>query len=754
MQPGRGWRRWTPTIGKALAPAALAVVLATTGTAHAAKPPVTIENVRVGFQQDRYRPGSWNPIRVDVKAESARFGGILEVVVADDDGTPTAIRREFLGTPGEMTSVTTYVRPGRRDNDFKVNVYDAASGGLAASATYSKAEALQRGQSLLLTVGRASGVDIVPGTAVIDPQSENTNVNPYGAQVVVLPVAVPQGIPAKWYGYDAAGVVVLNANSQEALDALDAGRGEALKEWVRNGGHLVVAIGERWQPVLGSVLEPLLPALPAGRDRLNDLGALESFAGPNSRPIVPVGEKAMLVTKLEPVEARGAQALDTSGLIVRGFYGFGRVTVVGLDVDQKPFSDWPDRKDFWVKVLDLRRRAGEAENTTPGLPGGGGFYQNGGLDVAGALHQSMEQFPGVRLVPFGYVAFFVFLYILLIGPGDYFFLKKVLRRMELTWVTFPLIVVTVSALAYAAAYAVKGTELKVNKVDALDIDQATGRMRGTTWFTVFSPQNRDYDLSIAPLPLDRDPSASDAVSAGTSAGGGESMVSWFGAPEGAFGGGPGGPGGLTLSAGSYAYVPIGDPRTLKGVRVPIWTTKSFTGRWTGAAKAVVDADLQQAGPDRLGGSITNRLPRALRRARLLHGRKVYDLGDLNPGQTRPIGDDNTHDLAGQVDSVLGRLNMTNPYQQFQAQPVGTSTLASRDDIVFAAMFRDAAGSSFAHVDNLSLNYLDLTGLLALDRPMLVAEVDGPVAGLDLGKVSGAPKVTQSTLIRVVLPAIK
>ena len=37
--------------------------------------------------------------------------------------------------------------------------------------------------------------------------------------------------------------------------------------------------------------------------------------------------------------------------------------------------------------------------------------------------------------------------------------------MELTWITFPTIVVTVSLLAYYAAYVLKGNDLLVNKVD-------------------------------------------------------------------------------------------------------------------------------------------------------------------------------------------------------------------------------------------------------------------------------------------------
>ena len=132
--------------------------------------------------------------------------------------------------------------------------------------------------------------------------------------------------------------------------------------------------------------------------------------------------------------------------------------------------------------------------------------------MSSQLRRALDQFPGVKLVPFGWVAFFIFLYILLIGPGDYLFLKKVVKRMELTWVTFPLIVVTVSLLAYYAAYVVKGNELRVNKIDIVDVDQPAGIMRGSSWLNVFSPQNRDYSVAVVPLRLDRPTPARRRVS--------------------------------------------------------------------------------------------------------------------------------------------------------------------------------------------------------------------------------------------------
>ncbi len=72
-------------------------------------------------------------------------------------------------------------------------------------------------------------------------------------------------------------------------------------------------------------------------------------------------------------------------LVVRGPYGFGRVTLIALDVDQKLFADWPDRGLFWARALDLKH-AGADQRRAGRIAGGGGrFYQSGVTDLASQL---------------------------------------------------------------------------------------------------------------------------------------------------------------------------------------------------------------------------------------------------------------------------------------------------------------------------------------------------------------------------------
>ncbi len=741
---------------------AFSVIFLVNQTALAQEAEVIIENIRIGlpegFNSQLYKVGTWTPVQVDLQAGPARFQGEMRVLVGDDDGTPQVVVEPIDVPARSMGSFTTYVRPGSTNAEFTVQVFREGRRRAVTSRSTMEADALDPGQILIATLGKPEGVNLVPEQDEFKPDTTN----PASIQtslVRVAPMRVPEGIPSKWYGYDGVDVVVLDANDANALGALDAFRNLALKEWVRNGGHLVVAVGERWQVANDSFLAELLPARPNGQTRTRDLGMVESFAGSNKPITTPDGPEAAVTTLvLEP--ERSAKALDLSGrnpVLVRGSYGLGRVTLIGLDVDRAPFREWADRGQFWARVLDLPRPVTTAAGTTPGT-----FYGGELQDLSSYLHKSLEQFEGVRLIPFGWVAFFVFLYILLIGPGDYFFLKKVVKRMELTWVTFPAIVLAVSLLAYAAAYAIKGTDLRINRVDVVDVDQSYGGAdgsffsRGSSFSTLFSPQNRDYELASVPLPLTGPaPALTEAVvgeATGSNAGL-QTITSWYGVAEDRFRGMTTGNAGRVGLGGAYSYgplggQPIGDPQEMRGVRVPIWTTKSVASTWFDAVPAVLEADLKRIG-DGLDGSITNRLERPLKGLTIAFGRYVYIAQrELAPGETVRIDALKQENLGNYLER-LGRAIPTINAYNMENEQVNTS----RVDLVRALMF-NAIGRGKGLKPSVALRDLDLSGQLELDRPAMVAEMDGPASALVLGgRPPKAPKISQTTVVRVLLPAV-
>jgi hypothetical protein len=78
---------------------------------------------------------------------------------------------------------------------------------------------------------------------------------------------------------------------------------------------------------------------------------------------------------------------------------------------------------------------------------------------------------------------------------------------------------------------------------------------------------------------------------------------------------------------------------------------------------------------------------------------------------------------------------------------------NRADLMLSAMFHDSESTLASdHVlANDPLHDLDLTGLLALKRPMLVARINRPGAQLRLDNVPSPPKTDQLTMVRLILP---
>src|SRR5262249_20798521 len=164
---------------------------------------------------------------------------------------------------------------------------------------------------------------------------------------------------------------------------------------------------------------------------------------------------------------------------------------------------------FWQKLnAELRPNYGREGQAPVNMSNRGfGYGDIDRSDAASVLQERLESFDEVPVISFGWVALFILLYIAVVGPLDYLFLKQVVKRLELTWITFPAVVLVVSALAYFSAYYLKGNDLRINKLDLVDLvaefDAVGSRCHssqayGTTWFTLFSPRIQNYTVGAEP----------------------------------------------------------------------------------------------------------------------------------------------------------------------------------------------------------------------------------------------------------------
>ena len=611
--------------------AALLLVVMAPCVASAQDLGVTITDLTVGFD-GICRVGSWTPIRVTLQSKSETYTGHVELVVPDGDGVPSRVSTEGLRPvlipAGGSTTITLYARLGRINAklgasfwvdekviaraDFRTNVEDA------------KRTVISADRELIVAVGSSIGLQ-----SAIDLRKQQEH-----EESVVAQLSSSDELPTRWYGYEGVNIVVLATGNMAAYRNFTGGtaQAKALDEWVRRGGRLVLCVGKNAPLVLDprhrdesnptdaeDLLHPLSRFAPgrfAGDEMatLRSAGELEKYSD-QKKPVEAVGNELRLsIPRLSDVDgfvevSEGANL----PLVVRSAYGFGEVVFVSVDLDLAPLSRWAGRGQMVNKLLGYETAVTQDSQAQT-------MHRPSYSDHAGQLRAALDRFEGIRLVPFSLVAFLILLYVILIGPVDYFVLKKYFKRMEYTWITFPLIVLVFSVGAYGLAYWLKGSQIRINQIDLVDVDVESGTVRGVTWVNLFSPRTDGYDLSVQPQPV-----VGGAVKQP------DVLFSWLGLPGGALGGMEPSTQGLSFFD-AYAFSPQLD--RVEQMPVAVWSTKSLTARWQyelGTARPF-DASLRR---ETLGlrGEITSRLDFSLIDCVVLHGGVAYVVGDVEPGAT-------------------------------------------------------------------------------------------------------------------------
>ena len=514
------------------------------------------------------------------------------------------------------------------------------------------------------------------------------------------------------------------------------------------GGRLVLSVGLRARDALSpdSPLRRFAPGQLREVFSLHQLGALESYCGSRSGAAgadsAEGAEGGMPAAWLSDVRGTVEASDADLPLVIRTARGFGQVIFFAGDLDEPPLRAWPDRPLLVGRLLDLPAgRTTEAGESAAML-------HHGYDDLAGQLRSALDRFEGVRLSAFWLVAGLVIVYLLLVGPGDFLLLRKVVRRTEWTWLTFPLAVVLVSVAAYALACWLKGSQIRVHQADLVDVDAASGRMRGTTWLNLFSPQTEAFNLSLEPERPDPKGPAAEPLP------GARVWMGWLGLTGTGLGGMDARAQGTLFGSAPFHYA--ARYSALGEVPIQVWSTKSFTARWAGRATACPAADLSES-EQLLTGPITNTLPFALHDCIVAHGGSVYEIGTLEPGQSAQLG---PMARRSELKTLLtGRRTVQGSGERFH-QEATPYDQASYDIpyILRMMMFYEAAGGR-RHVGlwNAYQDFVDLSGLLRADRAILLAqqpvedENHQGAALLRDGRRLAAPRGQHLTIYRFVFP---
>lgn len=401
-------------------------------------------------------------------------------------------------------------------------------------------------------------------------------------------------IPEKFEGLRSFDLLVLNGIDTSSLSA---GQTAALEGWVRQGGRLVVGGGASAPQTAAGLPASLLPVSGLQTFPVDSLPGLEQFIAPHDpdRPIRVPGPFVAAAGELQGGVRLASQAgspddlpLVQEWILERGFVDF-----VAIDLSGSPFDAWNGALPFWEVLV------------TPGAI----YSENAPMDVsarqqfASGISYPLSNLPMLDLPSIKGLAGLLGLYVLLVGPINYFVLRRQ-KRLHLAWVTIPALTLLFSAASFGLGYALHGTDIFVNKIAIVQL-QPSGKASVSSFVGLFTPSQEGYEVQvrasglISPLGPYNDP--------------------WNSSPAPGTGGRS-----ITLIQGEPAYV--------RGQSVEQWSMQSFMAEGMQMDFGVIESDLRLEG-DRLVGEIRSRANYPLKDVMVVLSSRVARLGELAPGGT-------------------------------------------------------------------------------------------------------------------------
>jgi hypothetical protein len=564
---------------------------------------------------------SWFPVVCEIKNDGPPFNAIVEVAPGDYGQGQT--RRLPVPLPtGTLKRVVLPVFCGSKGYvSWDVRLLDERGKTRAEQVALRPRKQVNAGIPLIGALSRTpNGAPMVRPGAGGDSQPGTAR---------LLPVILPDNPLVL------EGMTTLYLNSERAVELRAPDQVDAIYAWLNQGGHLIIGVeqpgdinstawlrnlcpvdlkdmrGIKPHPELQDWIKsanyatnsvPVSTPYQANQFKTQRSGGRLTVVTPqNTGTPPPLVEEMADDLSFETAELQvatgalkqGSKAdvsVEGTPLIVSAPRGRGTVTVLLFNPEREPMRSWKNLETFWTKAANVPAAAySNAQNPYAGMSTDGIF---------GAMIDSRQ----VHKLPIGWLLVLLLIYLVVIGPLDQYWLKKIGKPM-LTWITFPCYVVAFSLLIYVIGYHLRAGESEWNELHVVDVlpngDRA--ELRGHSFISIYAPANQKYLLE------------SDQK---------------FSTLRGEFAGFWGG--GQTTEKANI--IQIGDSFKAE-VFVPVWTTQPFVNDWWAGADMPFTVTMNDSGDSWLV-DIDNHLSERLSSVQIVSDGEVSVIGEIGSNQKK------------------------------------------------------------------------------------------------------------------------
>jgi len=570
---------------------------------------------------------SWFPVVCEIKNDGPTFNGIVELsggFYTQGQVVRTAVE---LPTGTLKRLVIPVFSSSRMNSSWDLRLLDERGRMRAEQLGARPRKQVPRGTPLIGALSRtASGAPVLR-------QVQASELQPMAARL--LPSIFPDNPLVL------EGLACIYLSSERAYD-LSQSQINALLAWLHAGGHLVIGVEQPSEVSALGWLRGLFPCdvrdlksvtrhpelqdwirstswkppaeAPAADPQANAQNQFRRRYGLQGRPPV-----IMEVPNVQPQEVadffaklpldlefeaapmqvavgqvrEGTVELSAEGqpLMVTTQRGRGRVTALLFSPEREPVRSWKNLDMFWAKLAEVPA----AVFITKDFRQPGGWSSDG---IFGAMIDTRQ----VHKLPVLWLLLLLIIYLVIIGPFDQWWLKRIGKPM-LTWITFPCYVVVFSLVIYLIGYKLRAGESEWNELHVVDVLQKGEgvELRGRTYSSVYSPSNQRYTL---------DSQQKYATLRGEFAG------LW----------------GQNQNGERATVTQTGDSFRAE-IFVPVWTSELYISDWWQPAAVPLSASIK---PDAQGWKVQvdNHTDAKLSNVQLVIDQRIRSLGELKPNESR------------------------------------------------------------------------------------------------------------------------
>ncbi len=443
------------------------------------------------------RPGQWFPIRVQLAAQgTGTFTRELRFEALDLDGDRVAYVHPQVTVSGEggakQRKVWCYaVVNSVTDLPAALDVLDER-GATVAKLPLPPCDVIGNDELVILDISAEPVAALNRlGSAGLGSGRSGDSIRDTYRPVVISRIPAST-IPDRWWGLEAADVIVWDRPNPSDLSV---GQLDALLEWVRAGGQLIIGVGSTWDAIRGSALAEVMPLQGEGtRDELLQLPVFASRFGVESARDRQLESPVLVTTAaLAPGALRTLAESGPTGvinLITMRPVGAGRVTATAAGLrnltNAVRVSD-----EFYPALLEMNQYTKK--------------FRDAQLNVMSAAMMDLPLYDwytepisfATATAVRGLLAFlFVGAYIVVATLVSWWWLR-LRRATHYSWAVFAGIAVTASVLSLVTVRATSGFSAGVQTLNIIDLEAGQKEARGACLFGYRSGVGRRADIALA-----------------------------------------------------------------------------------------------------------------------------------------------------------------------------------------------------------------------------------------------------------------